>query len=360
MANIPSPYRVDFFQEMGKLCELTVLYELRKASDRDILWQKTLEEQSYQEVYLKPVVRQASSAWCPTVIKYLSDVRYDVIVVGGYSTLTGIEAIKYLKRHNRKYFINCDGGMISGCEHKLKKMLKTFLIGGATGYLSTGKISDEYLQYYGAQKAKIYRYPFTSICEKDLLHKPVDDLEKKEIKRQLGISEAKIVISVGSFITRKGFDILLKAAGLMNREYGFYLIGGAETEEYCKIRKELKLTNVHYVSFISGEKLQKYYHAADLFVLPTREDIWGLVINEAMAAALPVITTDKCVAGMEMLERESIIPSNDENILAEEIMGLLENEAERKRRGARNLDKCREYTIENMARVHMQIFSLLQ
>ena len=41
--------------------------------------------------------------------------------------------------------------------------------------------------------------------------------------------------------------------------------------------------------------------ASDLFVLPTREDIWGLVINEAMSFGLPIITTRKCIAGTELI-----------------------------------------------------------
>ena len=61
------------------------------------------------------------------------------------------------------------------------------------------------------------------------------------------------------------------------------------------------LKNINFLEFEKKEVLYKYYKAADLFILPTREDIWGLVINEAMAHGLPVITTKKCVAGMELV-----------------------------------------------------------
>lgn len=104
------------------------------------------------------------------------------------------------------------------------------------------------------------------------------------------------------------------------------------------------------------EKLQVYYQAADLFVLPTREDIWGLVINEAMAAGLPVITTERCVAGVEMLDKEFIVPVENEQMLAEKITSLLENEEKLLKAATDNLNRSREYTIENMAKEHLKIF----
>lgn len=361
LANIPSPYRVDFFQELGKLCELTVLYELERASDRDRNWKGTIAEQkSYKEIYLKPVIRQASSAWCPSVRSYLRDKSYDIIVVGVYSTPTGMQAIRYLKSHKILYLLNCDGGIISYGESSFKKKLKKKLISGAPGYLSTGEAGDAYLIYYGAKKERIYRYPFSSFYERELLDKPLTKKEKKAVRKQLGIYEEKVIFSVGSFIPRKGFDILLRAAEYMDREWGIYIAGGEEIEEYRIIREELNLTNVHYVPFLQKEELKKYYEAADLFVLPTREDIWGLVINEAMAAGLPVITTQKCVAGVEMLEEECIVSVGKEKELAERISDFLTKEENLKRQGERNLEKIHEYTIENMAKTHQKIFEKFQ
>lgn len=356
LANIPSPYRVDFFQELGKLCDLTVLYELRKAKDRDESWESKLKDKSYHEIFLKPVLRQASSAWCPSVVHYLKDRSYDIIVVGVYSTPTGMQAVRYLKKHRIPYFINCDGGMISYGEKNSKKRLKTYLIGGAAGYLSTGAASDEYLMYYGAEKEKLFRYPFTSLRQEDLPERTATREEKERLREKIGIREEKMIVAVGNFIPRKGFDILLRAAGRMNRACGIYIIGGEETEEYRAIREEERLEHVHYVSFLQKEELQEYYRAADLFVLPTREDIWGLVINEAMAAGLPVITTQRCVAGVEMLDAEYLVPVEDEQLLAEKITSLLDNEEKLSKAAEDNLRKSREYTIENMAKEHLRIF----
>ncbi len=360
LANIPSPYRVDFFQALGKLCDLTVLYELRKAEDRDSSWERRISEKSYREVFLKPVIKQASSAWCPSVTRYLRDRSYDMIVVGVYSTPTGMQAVRYLKRHKISYFFNCDGGIISYGEKALKKRLKAYFISGAAGYLSTGVSGDEYLKYYGAEAENIHRYPFTSDSEGDLPERPYTKGEKEEIRRKLGICEERMILAVGNFIPRKGFDILIRAAGLIGLECGIYLAGGEELPEYRKLREGLGVEAIHYIPFMRKEELRRYYFAADLFVLPTREDIWGLVINEAMAAGLPVITTKRCVAGVEMLDEEYLVPAEDEEALAGKIRELLGDEDRLRRAGEENLARSREYTIENMAKRHVEIFERFQ
>ena len=92
-------------------------------------------------------------------------------------------------------------------------------------------------------------------------------------------------------------------------------------------------------------------------MLPTREDIWGLVINEAMAYGLPVITTDRCVAGLELVEEGRngyIVPVEDEQVLADKMRAALASDMEAM--GKASLEKIRPYTLENMARVHAEIF----
>ena len=91
-------------------------------------------------------------------------------------------------------------------------------------------------------------------------------------------------------------------------------MGGNPTEEYLQMRKMWNLNNVHFLPFMEKNELEAYYQATDIFVLFTREDIWGLVINEAMANGLPVISTDKCIAAMELVKRDIngiIVPSEN-------------------------------------------------
>lgn len=193
--------------------------------------------------------------------------------------------------------------------------------------------------------------------EKDVPAQNATPEEKQKLRQELGLGNGKMILSIGQFIHRKGYDIMLRAAAKLDPGTDIYIVGGDPTEEYLQICREENLQNVHFVGFMKKDQLLKYYQAADLFVLPTREDIWGLVINEAMAYGLPVITTDRCVAGLDLVENGVngyIVPVADVDALADSINTLFTQDWTQM--GERSLEKIRPYTIEAMAKCHLDVF----
>jgi glycosyltransferase involved in cell wall biosynthesis len=230
-------------------------------------------------------------------------------------------------------------------------------VGSADRWLSSGDATTDFLVHYGAAREKCIKYPFSSLDAEDILPAPVSPEEKQNLRRELGMECDNMILSIGQFIPRKGFDILLRSAAKLKGKADIFIVGGEPTEEYLKLRSDLGLTNVHFVGFMKKEKLAEVYRAADLFVLPTREDIWGLVVGEAMAYGLPVITTDRCVAGLELVEEGVsgyIVPVEDVEQLAEKMDAVLSGPMEAM--GAAALERIRPYTIENMARGHAKVF----
>ena len=101
-----------------------------------------------------------------------------------------------------------------------------------------------------------------------------------------------------------------------------------------------------------------YLKASDVFVLPTREDIWGLVINEAMACGLPVVTTNKCNAGLQLVKdgvNGYIVDVDDPDSLADSLNKILAVTDDSMQKAA--LDTIREYTIESMVDRHIEILN---
>jgi glycosyltransferase involved in cell wall biosynthesis len=355
ITNIPSPYRTEFFNELGKYCSLTVLFEKRASNERDASW-NDYTFWNFKGVFLKGCAVGADTAVCPQVIKYVKDRCYDKIVCTNVDSPTVIIAIEAMKWQHIPYWIEIDGGFAK-IGNGPKEWIKRHLISDAVGYLSTGAAADGYLLCYGAAKEKIHHYPLSSTHSADIMIEAVSAQRKQALRDKLNMREMYIVISVGQFVARKGFDILLKVAAELDQGIGFYLIGGTPTEEYLRMKAEFRLKHVHFVAFQRKKDLQEYYRAADLFVLPTREDIWGLVINEAMENGLPVVTTKRCIAGLELVRngKNGYLTDVDDIVgLAQAIRSVREQNTDGSF-GECSIDIIRDYSIETMAKRHWEI-----
>lgn len=357
ITNIPSPYRIDFFNQLGQEHELKVIFEAKKNKNdtRNEDWYKK-EIVNFKAVFLKEgSMEDRKINW--KILKYLKRNNQDIIIMTNYAYFTELLAILFLKIKRIPYLLEVDGGIIKK-EKTLKRFFKSFIIRNAKGYISPSKNTDEFLNYYGVSNDIIYRYPFSSLKKNEILKSPINYKEKKKIKKELNIKEKKLVLSVGRFIPIKGFDTLIKSSAFLYEDIAICIIGGQATAEYIELVSKYKLTNLYFFNFKNKDELKKYYKAADLFVLPTRGDIWGLVINEAMSFGLPVITTDRCVAGLELIENYKngfIIPINDEKKLAQKINLIFSNENIRKTMEKENIKKINNYTIEEMVNKHSDI-----
>lgn len=355
---IPSPYRLSFFEELGKQCELTVLFERASSKNRKGNW-NDFSFRGYDAKILPGITIGGYDRLCLGVGKYLTK-KYDHIVISNPTSPTGILAAALLRLKGIPYIVESDGAFPTGRTGGLRQWLKRFVMKPAQYCFSTAKMHDAYYAECGVIPQKLCRYPFTSLSEADILSQPITEQEKKQLRADLGIQEESVLVSVGRFIHGKGYDVLFDALSKVEGSVGCYIIGGTPTEEYLEQVEHLGLKNVHFVGFMQKDQLAAYYKAADIFVLPTREDIWGLVINEAMAYGLPVITTDRCVAGLELVadgENGYIVPVGDAGQTAHRIQEVL-NDSERCRDMGRNsLGKIRAYTFEEMAASHMRLFS---
>lgn len=95
--------------------------------------------------------------------------------------------------------------------------------------------------------------------------------------------------------------------------------------------------------------LFKYYKIADFFMLPTREDTWGLLINDSMANGLPIIPTNRCVACEDVIDQNGIlIESEDVKSFSNNVNKILYDDLLRKEYVNISLQIIRNYKIENM------------
>ena len=358
--NIPVPYRMDFFNELGKYCDLTVLMENDSAGNslnRD--WLKSYNVENYL-LYILPKIGKASKTRINYGYhKFIKKGKYDIIIVGTYYSVSAMIFIEYLRIKRIPFILNSDGGFIKN-DNTIKYLFKKHFISAADAYLSTGKMTSDYLKHYGGTK-NIYQYPFTSMRKSEIPTTVTTNEMKQEARKANKITEKYVILYVGQLIYRKGIDILLKSIKGINKkeEIGLYIVGGEIKKEYKIIIEEENISNIHFIPFKNKSSLTAFYQAADLFILPTREDIWGLVINEAMSYGLPVITTNKCIAGIELIINNIngfIVPTNYPEKISEAINKIIDNEELMKTMQKNNLAKIKNYTIEEMAKVHIASF----
>lgn len=360
LTNTPSPYRVDFFNTLGAMdgIDLTVAFLYRPAdhTEREKQWFRE-EYDSFTPVFLDKKIALPKGQYFHPEIRALLKKPYDEIVFCGYAHLSMMYGMRLLKRWNRPFSIEIDGGLV-GKDNAVRRRIKRSCISSASTWFSTGEATDEYLIHYGADKNRIIRYPFSSVKESEIADKDALSAEfKTQMRDALGIKEPRVLITVGQFIHRKGFDLLLEAAKDLPSDLGILIVGGKPTQEYLDIVERYHLQNVHFLDFMDKKTLWKYYSAADLFVLPTREDIWGLVVNEAMACGLPVVTTDRCVSGLEMVrngESGMIVEAGSAESLKQGIRSVLD--ADLGLMGNNALSTAKKYTIEEMALLHAKVF----
>lgn len=358
ITNYPSPYRVNFYDELGKYLDVTVLFadRIEKKVTRDSAWYEK-SQGGFRMIQLKKrIFTLHGRDLCIDVREWVRK-DYDAIVVCGYSSPTAMLAMAYMRLHRIPFYMEVDGGLIRP-DSKLRYWFKKMLVTLPNAWISSGRFTTKYLTHYGAKEEYIKYYPFSSLWQQDIPVSVPAVEEKLQLRQKLGITEEKMVISVSRFIASKRLDMLIRTGAALGSRVGIYIIGGEPTEEYLQIRQELGAENVHFVGFLKKDKLAEYYRAADLFALPTRTDVWGLVINEAMAQGLPIVTTDRCVAGLELVkegENGYIIPVDDQQALTEAIRKTLEGDCGAM--GAAALEIIRPYTIENMAKAHVEIFS---
>lgn len=357
ITNYASPYRVHFFDALSAHYDVTVLFSDRSEEQaiRDARWFVSGEGRFQHVLLTKKAGSLGGENLCLDVIGWLKK-PFDKIVICGYSSPTAMLAMAWLRLHRIPFYMEVDGGLIRE-DGRAKYLFKKMLVSAASWWIGSGPHTTKYLVHYGAREEKVFTYPFSSLFEKDILAQVPSGEEKRHLRQKLGMEEEKIVLYVGRFDPMKGMDDLLYAAPALDRDTGVYFVGGEPSEEHLRFCKEKGLSNVHFSGFRKKDALADYYKAADLLVLPTKSDVWGLVINEAMACGLSVVTTDQCVAGLELIRdgvNGYIVPVGDDRALVEKIRAVLS--ADLPRMGAAALETIRPYTIENMVKAHVEIF----
>ena len=342
----PAPYRVALLEYYKEEYQVDAFFETFGGDQREEEWFRKGDYHILQ-------TEEGSRLYQQTDLH-----SYRAVLVFESSTTDGVKLILRCKRKKVPYVINCDGVILQPHGNFFKEALKRFLFRSAAGYLAGSEHAKQYFLNYSADEKKIFLHPFSQLEDGDILDRPLTRDEKAALRQKLGLpTDHRIAIAVGRFIPLKRYDKLIEQWKEMPEDCTLLLIGGGPEEEtYRKIIKENTINNVLLHGFMQKEALFEYYKAADIFVHPTSYDVWGLVVNEAMACGLPVVISDHCVAGLELIrDRENgfLIPVGNDGEMCDRVREIFSDSALYDKMAQNVLSTIRPYTMSHMAQKQM-------
>ncbi len=347
ISNYEVPYRVEFFNQLSRYCNLTVLYESNTSSGRNNEWAKSVKG-NYEVRYLNEN-KVADNYFSFKILKYLKR-DYEIIIIGCYNSIVQMFAITVLKILKKKYILNLDGEVFVS-EKSIKNFFKKRFINGATHYVIAGKHAAKSLKNI-VKKTCITPYPFSSLTALEL------EENKEKAIMQSKMKNEKTILVIGQYVPEKGLNIAIEAARLLP-QYKWKFIGtGSRYKDFIHDSVPIP-QNTEIIPFLSKKELAKEYLHCSVMVLPSIQECWGLVINEAASYGVPIVSTYGSGAAVEFLKDSDfkgyLIKPGDYLMLSDAVNRCIEQE--NKSYSEYLIEKSKGYTIEKCVQAHLVAFN---
>lgn len=232
---------------------------------------------------------------------------------------------------------------------------KRAMIARCSGFLVPGRASREYLESLGVPADRIQVAPNavdTAIFRDAVAAARAAD-GREGVRARLGVpAEGCLVLAVARLAPEKGIDVLLAAASALETAGGgvhVVVVGAGPAEE--ALRADAPAC-VRFTGALGRDELVPWYAAADVFALPSRSEQWGMVLNEAAAAALPIVASDAAGAAWSLVDDGASgyrVPAGDAPALERALARLAGDPELRERAGARSAELGAAHSAEAWA-----------
>jgi glycosyltransferase involved in cell wall biosynthesis len=188
-----------------------------------------------------------------------------------------------------------------------------------------------------------------------------------ELRSRLGLDDAVVILGVGRFVHKKGFDVLIRAMPELTARFPqarVVLVGDGDLrQEWAALARQLGVAErVLFTGIVPRDRINVYYNMADIFAMPSvvrPADGLNVCVVEALACGRPVVASD--VAGNPLVIRDGengyLVPQNDPAALAEALGRLVADGELRRQMGQRARQVAvEEFSWPAIARRYLEIF----
>jgi len=282
ITNMPTPYRLPLWDELKKISNLKVVCIAQREKNR----QWDIEGRPYVE-FLKSFHFYIDSRDMPLHLSLpfnlffkLVQEKPDAVIITGYDAVQYWEALLYAKLFSKKKIMWSGSTLLSArSKNSFINRVKQFFINSFDTYYTYGTKASEYIESFGVSNENIVTG--TNTVETDFYKNNTPNSSNND-----GIIS---FLYVGQLLERKGLKTTIEAFSKLKKDnWVLNIVGtGLEDEKLKKLTKELNLENkINFVGYKQKNEIIKYYSEADVFLMPSYLEVWGLVLNEALASGL--------------------------------------------------------------------------
>jgi glycosyltransferase involved in cell wall biosynthesis len=337
VTEIPAPYRIPLFNALAERVDLRVLF-LAETDPRRTFYDLHEQEWRFAHEVIPGRSLERGGRWLVLsrgVGRRLRRFAPDAIGVGGWNQPAFVRALAYAKAHRVPIvsWVESTARDERGGRAPLE-LAKRALVRAYDGFFVPGQASFEYVRSFGVDPDRIALAPNAV------------DAARFAGPREPGDGTVRFLY-VGRLDPEKGLDVLLRAFDGVPGELVFVGSGAAEEELRARASGRVVFTGP-----LPRDEVARWYRRADAFVLPSRSEPWGMVLNEAATAGLPLVATEGVGAARELLEdgvNGFRVPVGDERALADALRRLAEDAAFRTAAGARSRELAARLTPEAWA-----------
>jgi glycosyltransferase involved in cell wall biosynthesis len=318
IVNSVTPYGVNLYRSIANGIPELKLHVLRTHWAGEFKWNVNVPPEvnvvpfcSEGENPLESPLRRPLYDWKKggRLIRYIRDNNIRGVIIIGYRFLSLLRLMNYCHRAGIPFFVNNDSNIrsdrpLSPLQRFIKRRMYAWWLKRASGVMSMGALGDQFFIKYGADPNRIYRVP----CWPDFdAFAQVDQVRLAQFRQKFGLREVRHhLLFSGRLVPDKRVDLLLDAfAAIADRrpDWDLLIVGDGVLKDDLRRRVPESLrTRVVWTGYLDREEPALAYHSADVLVLPSDHEPWALVVQEAMAAGLAVISSDVPGAAYELIE----------------------------------------------------------
>jgi len=309
ITEIIAPYRIPVFNALAREPEIDLHVIFLSETDPNLREWRVYTDEICFSYEILPSWRSRLGAHNVLLNRGLTSALVkaspDVIVCGGYNYVASWQAMSWAKRNQVQFLLWIESTQQDRRSGKAAvEYLKKKFVEGCDGFVVPGKSSREYLRSYGVPDGMISTAP-NAVANLIFEGRADRFRARAALERRRRTLPPRYFLFVGRLVPEKGLDDLMQAYEALDdslkSQLSLVIVGDGPLRRDLESRaRRLGKGSVTLAGFVQRDELAAYYAFAEMFVLPTYTDTWGLVVNEAMACGLPVIASAAagCVADL--------------------------------------------------------------